>query len=144
MVSEAFNITTLRALDIFAPLSDEELAFLRPAVSIEDRSIGDVILTEGAEGDAMWVLLVGEVKVVKAHRTPEERVLSVLQPVRVFGEMALVGRATRSATVIATDSCRFLRLTREALECVVLRHPEACSALRRAAYRRLGDQESDD
>lgn len=139
MVSEAFNITTLRALDIFAPLSDAELEHLRPAVTIEDHNIGDVILREGDEGDAMWVLLVGEVKVVKGHRTQEERVLAVIEPVRVFGEMALVRGSTRSATVVATDSCRFLRLHREALEGVLLRHPAVCLALLKEAYRRISE-----
>jgi len=137
MLSESFNIQTLRAVKLFAPLSDEELELIRPALSIQDCNIGDILMQEGETGDDLYVLLGGEVKVVAGHRTDNEMVLSTMQPVEVFGEMSLLSDAPRSATIIATDTCRCIVVTKDALENVLMEHPAICLALLHDAYRRL-------
>jgi CRP-like cAMP-binding protein len=137
MLSESFNIQTLRAVKLFSPLSDDELEHIRPALTIRDCNIGDILMQEGEIGDDLYVLLGGEVKVVAGHRTEAETVLSTMEPIEVFGEMSLLSDAPRSATIIATDTCRFIVVTKEALENVLLEHPAICLALLHDAYRRL-------
>ena len=94
-------------------------------------------MREGDKGDDLYVLLGGEVKVVAGHRTEHETVLSTMSPIEVFGEMSLLSDAPRSATIIATDTCRFIVVTKEALENVLMDHPSICLALLHDAYRRL-------
>lgn len=137
MVDAAFRIETLRALDLFGPLSADELESIRPAVRVRTCSTGDIIMQEGTLGDELFILLIGQVRVVKNHRTLEEAVIATLEPLEEFGEMSLLSGGLRTATVIATDTCRFLTLTREALEGVLLAHPETCVALLRHAYSRI-------
>lgn len=137
MLSGDFNLATLRAVQVFAPLSDEELELLRPALSIRECAIGDVLMAEGEPGDELYVLLSGEVKVVAGHRTDEEAVVATMSPVEVFGEISLLSGEPRSATVLATDTCRFLTLTQRGLEDVLLEHPSICLTLLHDAYRRL-------
>ena len=137
MLHEQFRLSTLRALPIFEPLSDDELEHLRPALTVRTCSVGDVVVEEGTPGDELYVLLVGEAKVVRSHRQPHEKIIAVLNPIEVFGEMALLTGELRSASVIATDTCRLLSLTREALEAVLMQHPSVCLTLLRDAYRRM-------
>jgi len=137
MLTSEFNLATLRALEIFAPLSDEELEWLRPALGVLTLNLGDVVMEQGTEGDELYVLLVGEAKVVTDWRTPEETVIARIEPIDILGEMALLTGQPRSATVVATETSRFLTLTREGLNQVLLEHPTVCMSLLRAAYMRI-------
>ena len=137
MLTPEFNLNTLRALEIFAHLTDEELELLRPALSVRVCSIGDVIMEEGSPGQELFVLLVGQAKAVIGFQEPTETVVNTLEPVDIFGEMALLTGEPRSATVVATDTCRFLTLDREGLETVLLDNPRICLTLLRDAYSRI-------
>ena len=137
MLSDDFNISTLRALEVFKPLSDDELELIRPALSVDEISIGDTLMVEGEPGHDVYVLLAGEVKVVTGHRTPDETVVNTMGPVQVLGEMSLMSGEPRSATVLATDPCHVLVLGKDALDEVLLNHPTICMALLRDAHQRL-------
>lgn len=139
MLSSEFKLSTLRAHDLFAPLTDLELEVMRPALSVRTASVGDVIMESGAPGDELCVLLVGEVKVVKDFRLPTEAVAATLAPMAVFGEMALLTGDPRSATVIATEPSRYLSVRREGLETVLLTYPSVCLTLLRDAYRKISE-----
>ena len=137
MLGEQFDIQTLRALPLFSPLTDDELELLRPALSVTTRNVGDVLIEEGDVGETMYVLLVGEVKVVTNHRESDENVIATLNPVESFGDMSLISGETRSASVVCTSSCRFLSLDREGLERVLLQHPAVCLHLLQDAHQKL-------
>ncbi|MFT5432821.1 MAG: CRP-like cAMP-binding protein, partial [Myxococcota bacterium] len=108
-----------------------------PALTVRMHNVGDVVMTQDTEGDELYVLLVGEAKVITDWRTDAETVIATLSPVDLVGEMALLTGRRRSATVIATDTCRFLSLTRAGLNQVLLDHPSVCMSLLRAAYMRI-------
>ena len=137
MVSENFNLATLRAIPMFSALKDEELNILRAGLSVATVSVGETIMTEAAAGGMLYVLLSGQVKVVAAHRTPDERVLNVLEPIEVFGEMSLLTDGPCSATVVATDFCHLLTLTRESLKTTLVQNPSVCFSLLRDAFNRI-------
>ena len=137
MLSEDFNIATLRAVEVFSPLSDEELEVIRPALSVQEISIGDTLMIEGDTGNDAYILLSGEVKVITGHRTPDETVVNTMGPVQVLGEMSLMSGEPRSATIVATDTCNVLVLGKAALDEVLLNHPTICMALLRDAHQRL-------
>ena len=137
MLGEQFDIQTLRALPLFSPLSDEELELLRPALTVESRNVGDVLIQEGDIGETMYVLLLGEVKVVSNHRESSERVVATLKPIESFGDMSLVSGEPRSASVVCTASCRLLALDREGLERGLIQHPAVCLHLLQDAHRKL-------
>jgi CRP-like cAMP-binding protein len=78
---------------------------------------GEVIVREGDPGNEMFLIITGEVKIVK-EKGGVETVLAFLKPGEIFGEMALVQEgAVRSATakahgdttVLAMDKAEFLR-----------------------------------
>jgi CRP-like cAMP-binding protein len=75
----------------------------------------DVILREGTAGDSFFMLANGQVTVWKQHHG-QPRLFARLYPGAVFGEMALVGSSTRTATVRAEGDVDALELSRLDLE----------------------------
>ena len=70
-------------------------------------SEGEIVVQQGDVGDCMFVIQEGEVEVVRNEGGRETR-LTVLRPGDFFGEMALVDREVRSATVRAIGPARIL------------------------------------
>jgi len=62
---------------------------------------GTTIFTEGTPGDVMYVVLDGEVEVSVGGK-----VIEVMKPGDLFGEMALIDFSPRSATALAKSDCR--------------------------------------
>ena len=73
------------------------LKFSKDCIEFE---AGEVIFNQGDEGDIMYGVISGEVRIEF-----DEQVIDVVKEGGVVGEMALVGDTTRSATVIAGTDC---------------------------------------
>jgi len=91
---------------IFAHLSTRQLMDLAKVIHEEKRPAGLVILREGDHGSAMYVIVEGNVEILKG-----DTILGHLGAGNFFGEMAVFEkRETRSATVLAQTDVRLLRL----------------------------------
>lgn len=102
----------LRRSPLFEMLSDAELGVLAELSRQRRFGPGEVVFREGDAGDALFVLASGEVEVV-AGRDAKERLIAVLGPTASFGEMSLIDREVRSATVRARSECVALQLSAE-------------------------------
>ena len=79
---------------------------------------GKVIFQEGEEGDQMFVIQKGRVKVSRSIGG-KEQILAILEKGDFFGEMAIVARIKRTATVSALEPVRLLAFNREGfLDCL--------------------------
>jgi len=96
---------------LFELLSQAELQVLADLSKPRRFSAGQRVFAEGDVGDSLFVLATGEVEVSR-HETPGAP-LAVLGPPAAFGEMALVDREHRSATVVARTEVLALQLTAE-------------------------------
>lgn len=103
----------LRRSPVFEMLSEAEIDVLAELSRPRRFAGGDVIFREGDAGDALFVLGSGEVEVVARGPGGSERRLALLGPPGAFGEMSLVDREVRSATVRARTDCEALQLTAE-------------------------------
>lgn len=96
---------------LFELLSAAELKVLGDRARPTRYEPGQAIFTEGEVGESLFVLAEGEVEVAR-HEGPGAQ-LAVLSPPAAFGEMALVDREHRSATVRARSRVLALQLTAE-------------------------------
>lgn len=100
-------IDNLRPVEIFAGLSDEELLHIAAVCRAIRVPAGTAIFNEGDEGDALYVVHSGSVRVMLNTRADDGTVVSstinTLYPGQCFGEMVLLGGAVRSATVVAAE-----------------------------------------
>ena len=98
---------------------------------------GSVILFEADQGDALYLVAAGQVKVVLIGEDGREVILSVLGEGSFFGEMALIDDEPRSAHVIAMEDSNLLMLRREDFRARLRSSPEVAIALMRELSRRL-------
>eukprot|EP01048_Picozoa_sp_COSAG05_P007900 COSAG05_NODE_576_length_8580_cov_190.797194_5_plen_1695_part_00 len=92
--------TGLASVSIFSKLSDEIRDKVAQAFSTCTFQAGEKIFLEGDEGDAMYLILRGDVEVVKeASNGSDEKVVAVLGPGHCFGEMSLLSAEVRSASM---------------------------------------------
>ena len=103
----------LRRSPFFEMLSEVELDLLGELSRPRRFAEGEVVFREGDAGDALYVLASGAVEVVARGAGGDDCELAVLSPPAAFGEMSLVDREVRSATVRARTECVALQLTAE-------------------------------
>jgi CRP-like cAMP-binding protein len=103
----------LRRSPVFELLSSAELDVLGQLSKPQRHARGETIFAEGEVGASLYVLASGEVEVVQRAPSGAEVVLAVLGEPAVFGEMSLIDREQRSATVRARSDCTALQLTAE-------------------------------
>jgi CRP/FNR family cyclic AMP-dependent transcriptional regulator len=93
----------LRTADLFTGLSDEQLVALAAVGQVSVFHRGDIILKEGEQSTAVYVVLEGQVEVV-SELTENTTSLIILGAGQSFGEMALLDAGPRSATIRCLSS----------------------------------------
>src|SRR5689334_16837124 len=109
------NLQDLRKSPLFQGLSDDELQQLMDMAEPVLLRAGDVLIKQGDPGDAAYVVIKGEFEIQKQSGQSLIKI-DVRNPGDVVGEMALLSRAPRSATVISTTDSETLRIPQEAFE----------------------------
>ncbi len=138
MVSKEFNVRTLRIIPLFASVSEENLEELRSALTVLKLGRGETVVREGDAADKLFVLVSGEVQIVKNYLEPGAQTVDVLTPGAYFGEMALVGdAAVRSATAVTSEDSHFVTLDREAFRGILVRNPMIAITMLEETFRRL-------
>ena len=136
--------------ELFAGLSPEELAAVRPSFEEVALPAGRDVIAEGAPGDDMFILVSGKVRVRKSmvlkgiavpvlEAEAGGKTLCELSDAQspFFGEMALLDRDIRSATVTCLTDCRFLRIDRDRFFAFLAERPDIGVKLVTALAKRL-------
>jgi CRP-like cAMP-binding protein len=92
--------------------------FRHPAGTEESRKAGDVIFAEGDPGEAMYVVLEGQVEL-----RIRGKVVETLGPREPFGEMALIDQSPRVATAVAKTDCRLVAVAEKRFLTMVKQTP---------------------
>lgn len=111
----------LRSLQALSEYSNAELKLLGSVAPAREYEEGAVLCREGDPGRSCFVLATGSTHVVRTI-DGEEKVLATLRAGAIVGQMALVDRSPRSATVIAASYTVVLELTREVFERLLHAH----------------------
>jgi len=127
----------LRRVPLFSHLGDAELARLADVSRERSYPKNSVILFEDDPGDALYMVVTGQVKVVLIGEDGREVILSVLREGDFFGEMALLDDQPRSAHVIAMQDSNLLVLRREDFQRKLEETPTLAFGLLRELSRRL-------
>jgi cAMP-dependent protein kinase regulator len=123
-------------LPLFSSLSREGLRALIEVFEARVVGAGGVVIEEGAPGTEAFIVARGEVEVRRGHGD-DTTVLARLQNGAVFGEMALVSRAPRAASVVASRPSIVLRASVEELEKVAGRAAEVGEQLASFSRERM-------
>ena len=109
--SDSLNPAELRNIGLFGALSDDVIAHLAKTLSAQAPEAGEIVFREGDDANAMFVLMSGEMEVLKKSKRATESRVALLGPGDWFGEMSIVDIQPRSATVRALAPSRLLRIS---------------------------------
>ena len=98
---------------------------------------GQLLFRAGDAGDGCYRLKTGLVKIVVTSQLGEERIISLLGPPAVVGELSMIDGGPRSASVVAISSCSLLFVSRDKFEKYLEAHPEVTGYLMRTLAWRL-------
>lgn len=127
MTARAEQILRASSLARFVPPGHFER--LRDQFEEIHHDFGEVIIRQGDEAHAFYVLVAGRVRVLKEQVNGEEITLQRLHPGDEFGESALLETRTRTSTVRCSTAADVLRLDRERFKALVLEYPELLNML---------------
>src|SRR5207248_7927197 len=108
----------------FADLSEDALRQRAQVAVPRSYEAGQVVFREGDPGDTCFVVRSGSARVTRRH--PDGRVITLteLRPGAIFGELAMFGGETRSATVEVLEPMRALGILAADLRRLIMRHPD--------------------
>ncbi len=133
----------LSSIPLFASLPADELRRLEMRLHVSTCPPGRVLIQEGHSDDKFYVLLEGQVEVVKALGSEEERLLDVCAAGTLLGEMSLFSRdGCHTASVRALIPLRLLNVPHIELDALLQRQPQFAYELIRLLSRRLEASEN--
>lgn len=134
MLGSLDKALALRSAPLFSALSAE--ALLPVAALCTERRLApeEVLFKAGDMGDAMYVVVDGQVRVIR-----DRRAIARLGPGECVGEMAALDWEPRSATVIASEPTLLIRLGRNELMDLLRDHPQLVRNLATVLANRIRD-----
>lgn len=133
------NETTalLRRINWFIELPDDLFAALAQKVIKRNLDKGELLFNKGDEGDSLFVINAGRVKVFTHDQQGNEVVLNQVGPGEIIGEMALLDNEPRSAGIIALEETSIMELKREDFFEILYGYPELAISVIRNLIARL-------
>jgi CRP/FNR family transcriptional regulator, cyclic AMP receptor protein len=129
--------TVLRRAPLFEGLDDESARALRRQMSEVKLSRGEHLFMEGDDGDRLYVVLEGKIKLTRAAADGRENLWSVIGPGEMFGELSLFDPRPRTSTASAVTDAALAALAHDALRPWLLERPEVSMHMLQALARRL-------
>jgi len=127
----------LRTVPLFSELSDDAINSLSRLATRRRYPKDTVVFFENEEGDCLFMILEGRIKVTILGDDGREIILTMLGSGDLFGEMALLDNEPRSATAIAVEESELLSLHRTEFQAVIGDNPGISSALIKVLSARL-------
>ena len=124
-------------IPLFERMTYEEQDELRSMMSRTTLRRGETLFNEGEDGDRLYILVSGKVKL--GHTSPDgrENLLAVLGPGEIVGELTLFDPGPRSTTATAVAPTELLNLEHGQLMSFIETHPALAKDMLRALAQRL-------
>jgi CRP/FNR family transcriptional regulator, cyclic AMP receptor protein len=141
-----FAVEHLRRCGLFARLPEDRLSEIGRLMSERRYSKNEIIFQQGDQGEVLYLVEEGVVRITAESADGEEAILGEVHPCETFGELGLIDGAPRSATASAETDTLTLELPGTAFRELLESHREfrdgvlmALSAELRRATRNLGE-----
>ena len=121
----------LRSIPILSDLPQAQLEELAAQFALEEYSPGRLIFEKGDAGDRFYLIAHGSVEAYKGDVSERHARIAVMQDGDYFGELALIRKAPRNASVRTLTHCLMLTLTRGHFNHLLAQVPELQSRLLR-------------
>jgi len=130
-------IDALASIPIFDGLNTKEINFISGYMDVIQFVPGQIIFREGDKGDFVCFVVDGLVDVFKKSESGEEILLSSVSRGRPVGEMAVLDKSVRSASVKAQTNATLITLSKENFDSVLEENCQAGSKILKGISRFL-------
>ncbi|MGZ6236192.1 MAG: BTAD domain-containing putative transcriptional regulator [Syntrophales bacterium] len=128
---------------LLSPLPKREIKRLIATLRQLEFPPHTILFREGDHGDRLYIILEGQLEIIKAIGTPDEQLLNFCVPGDYVGEMCLLAPdRSRTASVRTDSSVRLLEMTREDLDALLNQYPSIGYAMARVLSQRLRASET--
>ena len=127
----------LRRAPLFDALDEEDARALRRQMAEVKLSRGEHLFMEGDDGDSLYVVIDGKMKLTRAAADGRENLLSVIGPGEMFGELSLFDPRPRTSSASAVTDAVLASLKHEALIPWLRERPDVSMHMLRALAQRL-------
>lgn len=133
----------LSRIPIFAQLPRSELQHLAETLSGRELPEHAILIREGSRDNRLYIVLEGQIEVIKALGTADERIVAHRDEGALLGEMSLFSRdGCHTASVRAVTPVELLEMTRDDLDALLHRQPLFAYELVGLLSRRLEESEN--
>src|SRR5262249_39597455 len=130
----------LHNIPLFQELSPKELRILERAVHIRTYEPNEPVFVETEPGAGMYVIKSGRIEVVLKYKSESVMVLSELGTGDFFGDMALLGYTSRSATALARERSELIGFFHPDLLELINLHPDMGAKISLGLARTLAER----
>ena len=130
------RILFFKRVPLFANLTPVDLKQVASLAEEEVFSDGEEIAHEGDVGDVMFVIVSGEVKVC-SHQDGVEMEIARRKAGDYVGEMSIIGREPRMASLVAVGDVRTLCIDQQSFEGLIRERPDVSLAVMKVLGQRL-------
>jgi len=131
----AANLDSLKSCFLFKEMSDAEVNMLAELFVEKRLSEGMTVFIEHMPGESLYLIQAGTIRISKMISEGDEKTLVILGPDDVFGEMAILDGAPRSATARVIEEARLLSLRKSDFEALCEKNPSLGLRLMRNIVR---------
>jgi CRP-like cAMP-binding protein len=118
------KIVLLKGIELFESLSVGELAAIGSVAEEVDYPAGEIIIKEGDAGDTLFLMVSGEVSVIKDLGEINEIEIDRMTDGEYFGEMALFEDMVRSVSIRTEKPSAFMVLHKQEFKEIVREYPQ--------------------
>lgn len=123
---------------LFSGLPEDEIKKLTQSLRVLELSPGRVLFQEGDIGDRFYIIIQGQIEVIKALGTPEERLIGLRGPGEFVGELSLINRAgLRTASIRAHGPVHLWEMSHVEFDALLHRQPSIAFELINVLSERL-------
>jgi CRP/FNR family cyclic AMP-dependent transcriptional regulator len=127
----------LAPIPLFSKLSADELAVIAARLKHQSFPMGEVIFKQGEQGDAMFIIRSGRVRIYSQDEGGQELTLNVYEGGDFFGEFSIIDGEPRSASAEAVEATEAMVLRSQDLISILDDHPDIAISLMRGLVSRL-------
>ena len=131
----AANLDSLKGCFLFKAMSDAEISALAGLFVEKRLSEGMTVFIEHMPGESLYLIQAGTIRISKMISEGDEKTLVILGPDDVFGEMAILDGAPRSATARVIEEARLFSLNKSDFEALCEKNPSLGLRLMRNIVR---------
>jgi CRP/FNR family transcriptional regulator, cyclic AMP receptor protein len=130
-------IDNIKTVNLFSALNDKEIEVISRITALKHCLKGYLVFQEGEEGDALYIIVDGKVKVLIYDDEGREYILDIIGKDGLFGELSLIDELPRSANIVTIEDSIFLVINRFDFSKLLIDNPSITISILKTLSKRL-------